>query len=177
MAVFEDDEDGEQALSEWEERETQVTHGLMTAPIRALNPRAAVTVPASGTVADAVNRMNQEGIGAVLVSEGGRLVGIFTERDVLRKIAGRGLDFTKLTVADYMTRDPEALSIDHKVAYALNKMVIGGYRHVPLVDAEHRPLAMLSVRDIVEFIVERFPQDVINLPPDPEHEVRKADGG
>jgi CBS domain-containing protein len=93
------------------------------------------------------------------------------------KIAGRGLDFTKLQVADYMTRDPDALSIDHKVAYALNKMVIGGFRHVPLVDRDHRPIGMLSVRDIVEFIVEQFPQDVINLPPDPDHEMRKPYGG
>jgi CBS domain-containing protein len=128
-------------------------------------------------VGDAVDRMNAEGFGALLVVDDGRLVGIFTERDVLRRIAGRRLDFSKITVGDYMTRDPESLTLDHKVAYALNKMVIGGFRHVPLVDREHRPVAMLSIRDIVEFIVDRFPQDVINLPPDPDHEARKADGG
>src|SRR5437773_1314417 len=151
MAAFEEDDEDTEALSEWEERETQVTHGLMTAPIRALNPREAVTMASDATVADAVNRMNAEGFGALLVADHGRLVGIFTERDVLRKIAGRKLDFAKITIGEYMTRDPEALSLDHKVAYALNKMVIGGYRHVPLVDGEHRPVAMLSVRDIVEF--------------------------
>jgi CBS domain-containing protein len=107
----------------------------------------------------------------------GRLAGIFTERDVLTKIAGRGLDFTKISVGAYMTPDPEALSPEHKVAYALNKMVVGGYRHVPIIDGERRPVAVMSVRDVVEFIVERFPAEVINLPPDPDHEMRARDGG
>jgi CBS domain-containing protein len=170
------DEDTE-TFSEWEEKEAQITHGLMTAPIHALHPRAAVCVPLEASVAQAVDQMNQDKIGAVLVADSDRLVGIFTERDVLTKIAGRGLDFNKIFVRDYMTRDPEALTGEHKVAYALNKMVIGGYRHVPIVDQAGRPMGMLSVRDIVEFIVEQFPQDVINLPPDPAHEMRKPYGG
>jgi CBS domain-containing protein len=158
-------------------KEAEVTQGLMTSPIRALHPRPAVCVPLDHSVAEAVGKMNGEGIGAVLIVDGDRLVGIFTERDVLRKIAGRGLDFTKIYVRDYMTPQPESLSLDHKLAYALNKMVVGGYRHVPLVDASGAPVAVISVRDIVEFIVERFPQEVINLPPDPDHEMRKAEGG
>lgn len=170
------DEDTE-TFSEWEEKEAKVTHGLMTAPIHALHPKAAICVQPDDTVATAVRIMNSEKIGALMVQKDDRLVGIFTERDVLFKIAGRGLDFTTIHVAEFMTKDPEALSHDHKVAYALNKMVIGGFRHVPIVDHEHRPMAMLSVRDIVEFIVEQFPEDVINLPPDPAHEMRKPYGG
>ena len=171
------DEDTE-TFSEWEEHEAQITHGLMTAPIRALHPRAAVSCFEETTVADAVARMNHEKIGAVLVeSRDGKLTGIFTERDVLTKIAGRGLDFTTIHVGEFMTKDPEALTADHKVAYALNKMVIGGYRHVPIVDGEGHPKGMLSVRDVVEFIVEQFPAEVINLPPDPDHEMRARDGG
>jgi CBS domain-containing protein len=63
------------------------------------------------------------------------------------------------------------------LAYALNKMVIGGFRHVPIVDGERRPVAVISVKDVVEFIVDRFPAEVINLPPDPDHEMRARDGG
>ena len=170
------DEDME-TLSEFEEHEARITQGLMTAPIRALHPRPPVCVLDETTVAEAVALMNHEKIGAVLVTSGGKLCGIFTERDVLRKIAGRKLDFTQIFVKDYMTKDPESLTLDHKVAYALNKMVIGGFRHVPLVDANGHAVGILSVRDIVEMIVEQFPQDVINLPPDPEHEMRARDGG
>jgi CBS domain-containing protein len=170
------DEDIE-TVSEFEEHEARIAQGLASAPIRALHPRAPVCVLDETTVADAVNLMNHEKIGAVLVTTDGKLAGIFTERDVLTKIAGRRLDFTQIFVKDYMTRDPESLTLDHKVAYALNKMVIGGFRHVPLVDSEGHAVGVLSVRDVVEMIVEQLPQDVINLPPDPEHEARARDGG
>jgi CBS domain-containing protein len=171
---FDDELDG---YSEFEEKEAAITHGLMTAPIRALDPRAPVCVAPDATLAQAVARMNEEKIGALLVEDQGKLVGIFTERDVLTRVAGRGLDFTRFQVREFMTADPEALSLDHKLAYALNKMVIGGYRHVPLVEADGRPVGMISVRDVVEFIVERFPDDVLNLPPDPAHEMRRPFGG
>jgi CBS domain-containing protein len=164
-------------FTEADAREVKISQGLLTAPIRSLSPRTPLTVSVDASVATAVDLMNREKIGAVLVVEGERLAGIFTERDVLAKIAGRGLDFGKLKVDDYMTPDPEALGLEHKVAYALNKMVVGGYRHVPLVDEEYRPVGMLSVRDVVEFIVELFPKDVLNLPPDPGLEARKPYGG
>ena len=170
-------DDDEVNVSEFEEHEAEITRGLLTTAIKHLNPRAAVSVEEGTSVSEAVAIMNREKIGGLLVVREGRLAGIFTERDVLTKIAGRGLDFTKIFVGHYMTPDPEALSPEHKVAYALNKMVVGGYRHVPIVDGERRPVAVISVRDVVEFIVERFPAEVINLPPDPDHEMRAREGG
>ena len=167
----------EDNLSEFEEREAEITRGLLTTAIRVLNPRSPVSVEEKTTVAEAVALMNREKIGGLLVLRGGRLCGIFTERDVLTKIAGHGFDYTKIVVGTYMPPDPEALSPDHKLAYALNKMVIGGFRHVPIVDGERRPVAVISVKDVVEFIVDRFPAEVINLPPDPDHEMRARDGG
>src|SRR6185295_9682010 len=122
------------------EHEAEITKGLLTTAIKHLNPRPAVSVEEGTTVAEAVALMNREKIGGLLVVREGRLAGIFTERDILTKVAGRGLDFTKIFVGSYMTPDPEALSPEHKVAYALNKMVVGGYRHVPIVDGERRPV-------------------------------------
>jgi CBS domain-containing protein len=162
---------------EEDSREIKLRQGLLTVPIRDLDPRPAVSLLSSSTVAEAVTLMNREKIGAILVMDGGRLSGIFTERDVLYKIAGRGFDFTKIFIRDYMTHEPETLGVDHKLAYALNMMVVGGFRHVPLVDRDHRPVGMVSVRDIVEFIVDLFPKDVLNLPIDPEHETRNRYGG
>ncbi len=174
MGSFDEDEVN---LSEFEEHEAEITRGLLTTAIKHLNPRAAVSVEEGTSVAEAVAIMNREKIGGLIVVRAGRLAGIFTERDVLTKIAGHGFDFTKIFVGSYMTPDPEALTPEAKVAYALNKMVVGGYRHVPIVDGERRPVAVISVRDVVEFIVDRFPSEVINLPPDPEHEMRARDGG
>src|SRR5690349_8109364 len=103
-------------------REIRIRQGLLTAPISFLDPRPPVTLPIGATVADAVNIMNREKIGAILVVHpaDGRLAGIFTERDVLSKIAGRGFDFTKVSLRDYMTPDPECRMMSDGVAWALN---------------------------------------------------------
>jgi CBS domain-containing protein len=67
-----------------------------------------------------------------------------------------------------------------RIAWALNRMHVGGYRHVPIVDKDGLPRGMVSVKDIVDFIVEFFPAEVLNLPPDPSHETSVSgddDGG
>ena len=63
-----------------------------------------------------------------------------------------------------MTPEPEVLAVGETVAYALNKMSVGGFRHVPVVDHKGHPAFVVSVRDIVEFLVEAFPRQVLNLP-------------
>ena len=92
-------------------------------------------------VADAAQRMLQARQAAVLVVDGGgRLAGIFTERDLLTRVVGRGLDPKTCTLALVMTPDPEVLSLRDRVAYAVHCMSVAGYRTVPLVDAERRPV-------------------------------------
>ena len=93
-----------------------------------------------------------------------KLLGIFTERDVLFRIVDRGRNPATLPLAEVMTPDPDSLPVRSTVAYALNKMCVGGFRHVPVVDEEHRPAFVVSVRDVVEFLVEAFPREVLNLP-------------
>ncbi len=63
-----------------------------------------------------------------------------------------------------MTRDPEHLPREASIAWVLNKMAIGGFRHVPVVDEKDHPVLLVSVRDVVAFLVEFFPRDVLNLP-------------
>ena len=82
---------------------------------------------------------------------------------MLFRIVDRGRNPAALPLAEVMTPDPEVLSVRSTVAYALNKMSIGGFRHIPVVDAEHCPAFVVSVRDIVEFLVEAFPGEVLNL--------------
>ena len=103
-------------------------------------------------------------MGCVLVVDDDRLTGILTERDLLLKMEGADL---AESVARFMTPDPETLQLDDPIVWALNRMAVGGYRHVPLVDDEGRPVGILSVKDIVHYIVALFPNEVLTLPPDP----------
>jgi CBS domain-containing protein len=109
------------------------------------------TVPPGAQVAEVVSGMRRDGVDGVLVVDDGRLVGIFTERDALLKLAGRGL--AGITVNDVMTPDPVVLREDDTVAVALNKMAVGGFRHIPLVDGG-RPTGIVTARDLFHRIAE-----------------------
>jgi len=80
-------------------------------------------------------------------------------------------------VGEVMTPDPETLGPDDGIAFALNRMILGGYRHIPIVDEAGEPLAVLSLREVVSFIVSLLPARVLNLPPEPRLEAHSADGG
>lgn len=144
-------------------------------PVRILAPRPPIALQKDATVGDAIRVMRQERIGCVLVIEDGVLIGIVTERDLLLKLEGH-LD---QPVSALMTPDPETLTEDAPIAYALNKMSVGGFRHVPLVDAASRPVGIVSVKDIVDYLVDLFPNDVLTVPPDPRRgeNWRGRDGG
>src|SRR5438477_10477753 len=92
--------------------------------------------------------------GCQLVVTNNQLVGIITERDLLLKLEQGDLD---RPVSQLMTPDPEVLGLADPIAYALNKMSVGGFRHIPLVDATGRPVGIVSVKDIVDYIVDFFP--------------------
>jgi len=177
MEHSEFDEAYEDDPSQHEGAERRLGEAILTAPIRALDPQPAVSVPGSATIRDAIAAMLDHGIGAiVIVDDGGRVLGIFTERDVLRRVALSGLDLGR-PVADVMTPGPETLGMSDGIAFALNRMILGGFRHVPIVDDEGAPVAVLSLREVVAFIVSLLPSQVLNLPPEPNLEARSPDGG
>jgi signal-transduction protein with cAMP-binding, CBS, and nucleotidyltransferase domain len=145
-----------------------IEQAILTDTISSLRLGPAIHLPAQSTLQEVVEIMQREHIGCMLLTDsGGRLCGIFTERDLLNKVAGRRLDWSKEQVGSYMTRDPESLRPDDRIVWALNLMSMGGYRHVPLTDLAGRPAGVVSIKDIVEFIVDLFPDAVLNLPPDP----------
>lgn len=149
---------------------------LLTARLSELDLRTPIVVTLDATVVTAVNAMNEHRTGCVLVVQGGKLVGIFTERDVLTKVIFRNTS-TSMTVDSVMTRNPETLERTQTIACALNKMSVGGYRHIPVVE-RGQPVAVVSIRDLVDFLVELFPQSVLNMPPSPEKAIPKSrDGG
>lgn len=159
------------------EDEERVKGMILKTPIRELRLAEPATVESTATVADAIRAMNERHKGCVLVQKSGKLVGIFTERDVIAKVAlqARG---TRAKVESVMTGKPDTLTADDTIAFALNKMSVGGFRHIPIVDDQGKPAGTLSVRDVVDFIVELFPEGVLNLPPSPDKGIPKTvDGG
>jgi CBS domain-containing protein len=146
----------------------RLRNSLERETISALHLGPAIAVAETATLEEAVENLQQHHIGCLLVSgPDGTLRGIFTERDLLTRVAGRKLEWSQCRVADFMTRDPETLRREDRIVWALNLMHMGGYRHVPLVDESNRPTGVISVKDIVEFIVDLMPGAVLNLPPDP----------
>jgi CBS domain-containing protein len=103
------------------------------------------------SLGEVAQRMVAKDVGAVLVTEGKRLVGILTERDVLRAVA-RGID-ESTTVADWMTRDPETLEPDESTEHAAVLMIHGGFRHLPVTENDE-VVGMLSIRDLMRVVLE-----------------------
>jgi CBS domain-containing protein len=147
--------------------ETQVSQ------LMAQNP---LVVDADATVVSAVNAMNERHTGCVLVEQDGKLVGVFTERDVLRKVIFRE-GHLNWKVKSVMTHKPHTLRPHASVALALNKMSVDGYRHIPIVDEEGKAVGVLSVKDIVNFVVEFFPESVYSLPPDADDAIPMSEHG
>jgi predicted transcriptional regulator len=107
----------------------------------------------------------------------GKLVGIFTERDVLLRIAGHAIDLEQAKVAEHMTRDPVTLPADASVAFCAQQDA-GRRVSAPstLVDDQGYPTAVVSMRDLIEYLSAFFNRDVLNLPPDPCAAFRNRDG-
>ena len=122
-------------------------------PIRSLRSivakQAPVTVPKSATVREASRTMQQHNIGALLVVDGSRLVGIFTERDALFRVLADGRNPETTRVFDVMTRQPQTIHPDEPFVQALRVMHKGRFRHLPVVEFD-RPLGMVSVRDALD---------------------------
>jgi CBS domain-containing protein len=152
-------------------RHRDVGREILGTQIAAVKRAPAVTIAPTATVARAAELMRKKKVSAVIVVERRkgktRIAGIFTERDLVsRALPAKG--WTRSPVKKFMTPEPETLRAKDSVAYALNKMSVGRFRHVPVVGGAGEPLGMVSIRDLVDFIVELCPEEILNLPPEPE---------
>jgi CBS domain-containing protein len=113
--------------------------------------RDLLTVEVGLPILGVVQRMADRNVGAVLVTKGGRLAGIMTERDLMRGFA-RGLR-DDAVVGECMTADPETIRPDDTIEHAAVLMIHGGYRHLPVVDGDD-VVGVLSMRDLVQVVVQ-----------------------
>jgi CBS domain-containing protein len=108
-----------------------------------------LTVAPEDTIGEAAQKMTERGVGAVVVSDFGRMIGIFTERDVMRAVAGR-VHSSEARVREWMTPDPVTMTEDMSVEDAGNMMIERGFRHIPVV-ADERAIGIVSIRDVAEW--------------------------
>jgi len=139
---------------------------MIREPIRFLKPRQPpVCVERGENMKTALGKMDAERVGHVLITDLGRLAGIITERDIVRRVVGRSEPLEEMIVEKFMTPDPECLNINDPISFALNLMAVGEFRHIPLVDELHRPVGSLSVRRFLRWLGESLGPSIINLPP------------
>lgn len=121
--------------------------------------RPAPTVAPQDSIREAARRLDRHGVGALAVLEDGRVVGLVSERDIIRKCISQDLSPDTTSVAQAMTPDPVTVQADQGLADAIHHMEGGHFRHLPVLDESGACIGLLSIRDIpaeYRMMVERF---------------------
>lgn len=125
-----------------------------------ISGRTPVMARGKATVVAAALLMKKHHVGAVMVVEGGHLVGIFTERDAVFRVLAEGRDPVTTRLAEVMTSTPRTIDAGKAVGHALMMMYDGGFRHVPVVD-HGKPVGMISARDALGPELQEFEADLV----------------
>jgi CBS domain-containing protein len=146
--------------------------------LRVLSRRQPVTVPPGTSLADCVRAIQKTGTGdSVFVCDSdGTLVGVLTERDIFARIVVGHVDLAQ-PVESLMTTEPRTLDLDQTIRDAIELMQTGRYRNVPIVDDRHRLVGVVRQVDIIKYLAESFPEELLNLPPRPHQRMGQAEGG
>ncbi len=129
-----------------------------------LKPKTPLCVSENSTLAEVIALLQKYSVGSVLVlNSEGKVLGIFTERDCLLKVIGKVKDLSTTSISAVMTRNPETQKLDGTIAYALNLMSLGGFRHIPIVDDDGMPVGIISVKQVVDYLVGSLNQDLLDL--------------
>lgn len=128
---------------------------LMTDPIRKLKPRPCLVVALGSSVLEASRRMNEASVGCALICEQDKLVGVLTEHDIILKVIALGKDPSHIKVETIMTADPETLLEEDQLVFAVNRMAVGGFRHIPIIRSG-KLIGIVSVRDVLNYLAQLF---------------------
>lgn len=123
--------------------------------VSVLKPAVPLQTTVDTTLADAVATMRKKSIGCLVVTgERGELVGLLSERDFMLKVALETPDLGARTVGEVMTRKPETVQESDPIAYALQRLMVADLRHLPVIDADNRPVGVISSRDVIRYVEE-----------------------
>ena len=133
-------------------------------PISDFDLRAPLIIELGTCLENVLENMQKTNNNCVLTLSNEKLNGILTERDILLKVTGKGYDLQLTTIDEFITPNPEYVCPEDPLAYALNKMYVGGFRNVPVVNDEMYPVGIISISDIISTIADYFHNEIINLP-------------
>ena len=129
---------------------------MMTAPIaELLTGKDLLVADEADTIQKVVKIFQKEKKDCVVVFKKKKLVGILSQRDILHKVAGKYKDLSKVTVGAVMTRRPEWVRAEDPIAYVVNKMAMGGFRHVPVINNDGTPASIITIRDVLRYLDRR----------------------
>ena len=159
-----------------EVRNPVLTLAAFKEPLRKVLSKRAVSVDVGQTVRDAVALMHDTEYGAITVTDGGKLVGIVTERDLVVNVMGELDNPLDTPIAKVMTRDPVTLRETDAIIHAAHNMQVGGYRHIPIVDSGDRPVSIVSIKDVARYVLDFFSTEVANVLPEPHRGAKEREG-
>lgn len=151
--------------------------GLFDLPITALEHRKPISVEPGASIRTAIETMERLHTGCVLVEEDGRMVGIFTERDAVRRVGRGEMDLSTTPVSEVMTTEPKTMGAGVTLANVLRTMCEHHHRHMPILDAEDRAICVVSMRRIVQYLVDAYPHEILNSPPEGQLPPTTPEGG
>jgi CBS domain-containing protein len=129
---------------------------MMTAPIENLvTGKDLLVASTTDTIQKIVKILQDEKKDCVLIYKKKKLVGIISHRDLLSKVAGKQKDLSKVKAEAVMTPSPEYVKGEDPIAYVVNKMATGGFRHVPVLQADGTPLSIISIKDVLSYLSRR----------------------
>ena len=145
--------------------------------LRVLSRRQPVTVAPGTSLADCVRAIQRSGTGdsVFVVDADGRLVGVLTERDVFGRLVGGDIDLAQ-PVETLMTSQPRTLDLEQTIRDAIELMQTGRYRNVPVIDDAGRLAGVVRQSDLLKYLAESFPEELLNLPPRPHQRLRAPEG-
>ena len=156
--------------------DSEVRGTFQTDPISALGLPPLVFVTTQATVGQALSAVQQQGQGYVLICEDGRPRGMMSQREVLMRIVARDVKYDS-NVMDFVSKVPVTLTGKERIARAIKVMIAEGVDIIPIVDEAGKATAVVRAVDVIHFLAEVFPEQLLNLPPNPHQTMPKPEGG
>ncbi len=150
---------------------------VVDAPLKVINRRLPLTAPPGTSLAECLRAIQRSGMGdsVQVVDADGRLTGVLTERDIFGRLVGSRADLAQ-PVETLMNTEPRTLRLEQTVRDAIELMETGRYRNIPIVDRDGRLAGVIRQHDVLRFLAESFPEELLNLPPRPHQRMEESEG-
>ena len=155
---------------------SQIEQTVMQLPLTALKMTSVHAVPPETTLEAAVQTLVRQQADLLEIVEAGRLVGVLSVRDVMTRVGAAYREKLHEPVSRFMTPNPETLPPDAPITFVINKMDVGGYRHVPVVQGGDRMLGVVSASDVIAYIVKHSREHVVTAGATTSHGVEGTPG-